>query len=83
MAFALIVGPKNFINPLTARVKPWVMQTFDGLNLKVWPFIGKLLNSTLLWCFGVVRFNFTQFVILENLSILDLALSGVKGLIDS
>ena len=26
-------------------------------------------------------FNFTQFVILENLSILDLKLSGVKGLI--
>ena len=25
-------------------------------------------------------FNFTQFVILENLSILDLALTGVKGL---
>ena len=25
-------------------------------------------------------FNFTQFVILENLSVLDLALSGVKGL---
>ena len=27
----------------------------------------------------VLFFNFTQFVILENLSILDLALLGVKG----
>ena len=46
-------------------------------------FIGKLLSSTLLtyllWC--CLTFDFTQFVILENLSILDLALSGVKGLI--
>ena len=39
-----------------------------GQNPKVWPFIEKLLRSTLL-C-----------VILENLSIFDLALSGVKGL---
>ena len=31
--------------------------------------------------FTVCFFDFTQFVILENLSILDLALSGVKGLI--
>ena len=28
-------------------------------------------------------FNFNQFVIFENLSILDLALSGVKGLLTS
>ena len=28
----------------------------------------------------VLIFNFTKFVILENLSILDLALRGVKGL---
>ena len=35
------------------------------------PFIGKLLSSTLLWC--CLFFNFTQFVVLENLSILDLA----------
>ena len=28
-----------------------------------------------------VFFNFTQFVIFENLSILDLALSGIKGFI--
>ena len=39
-------------------------------------FIGKLLSSTLLWCCW--SFNFTQFVILKNLSILDLALSRVK-----
>ena len=44
----------------------------------MWAFIGKLLGSTLLWCCSC--FNFTQFVILENLSSLDLALSGVKGL---
>ena len=45
------------------------------------PFDGKLLSSTLLWCYLV--FNFTQFVILESLSVLDLALSEVKGLIHS
>ena len=38
----------------------------------------KLLNSTVLWC--CLFFNFTQFVILEHLPILDLALSGGKGL---
>ena len=41
------------IEPLTPRVKPWVIQrflTFDGHNRKVWPFIGKQLSSTLLWC---------------------------------
>ena len=43
------------------------------------PFSGKLLSSTLLWrCFV---FNFPQFVVLENLSILDLAMSGAKGII--
>ena len=46
------------------------------MNPKVRPFVGKLLSSTLLWCFNF--FNFTQFVILENLSVLDLALSEVK-----
>ena len=30
--------------------------------------------------FTVVLFNFTHYVILENVPILDLALSGVKGL---
>ena len=30
--------------------------------------------------FTVLLFDFTQFVILENLSVLDLALSGVEGL---
>ena len=34
-----------------------------------------------MWC--CLLFNFTQFVILENFSILDLALSGVKRLIPS
>ena len=55
-----------FVNPLTPRVKPLVIQsflTFDSMNT----------NLTL--------FNFQLLVILENLSILDLALPGVKGLI--
>ena len=39
-------------------------------------FVGKLLSSTLLWCWLI--FNFTKFVVLEKLSILDLAMSGVK-----
>ena len=42
------------------------------------PFVGKLLSSTLPW--SCLFFNFTKFVIIENLSILDLALSGVKEL---
>ena len=37
------------------------------------------LSSTFLWC--CLFFNITQFVILENFSVLDLVLSGVKGLI--
>ena len=41
------------------------------------PFTGKLLSSTLLWC--CLFFNFTQVAILENLSIVDLALSGLSG----
>ena len=66
-----------FVNPLTPRVKPWVIQsflTFDSMyrNLKC----GHSLEScSLLWCC-----NFSQFVILENLPVLDLILSGVKGL---
>ena len=51
---------------------------FSVYRPKMWPFIGKLLSSILLWCCLFV--NFTQFVILVNLSILDLALSGMKGL---
>ena len=42
------------------------------------PFIGKLLSSSLRW-YGLF-FKFIQFVSLENLAILDLALSGIKGL---
>ena len=42
------------------------------------PVIGKLLRSTLLWC--CLLSNFPQFVILENLSILGLALSEAKGI---
>ena len=42
------------------------------------PFIDNLLN-TLLWC--CLFLTFTQFVILENLLSLDLALPGVKEFI--
>ena len=52
-----------FVNPLTPRVKPWVIQSF------------LIFDSFLI----VFFFDFKQFVILEKLSILDLALSGVKG----
>ena len=38
-----------------------------------------MLSSMLLWCYTHVCLN-SIFVILENLSTLDLALSGVKGL---
>ena len=41
----------------------------------MWPFVGKLLSSD-----AVCFFNFTEFVVLENFSVLDKALSGVKGL---
>ena len=66
-----------FVNPLTPRVKPWVIQSFLTFDSMDRTFVGKLLSSTVLWC--CLFFNFTQFVILENLSVLDLALSGVKG----
>ena len=52
-------------------MNPWVVQsflTFDSIDKT-------------LYCGAVYLFNFTQFVNLENLSILDLALSGLKGLI--
>ena len=70
------------VNPLTPRGKPWVIQsflTFDSMNrtLKCDHSFGKLLSNTLLWC------GFTLFVILENPTILNLALSGVKGLMGS
>ena len=54
----------EMFNPLTRRVKPWVIQsflTFDSIDRK-------LLNCTLL--LRCLFFNFTEFVIL----------SGVKGL---
>ena len=51
---------------------------FSGQNPNMWPFIAMLLSSTLLW--RCLFFNFTQFVILKDLSILDLPQSGVKRL---
>ena len=81
----LLAGMINekVIYPLTARVKPWVIQiflTFDSMErtLNCNHFFGKLLSRTLLW-FCLV-FNFTQVVILKNVSVLDLAPSGVRGL---
>ena len=48
-----------FVNPLTPRVKPWVIQsflTFDSMDKpKVKPFVGKLLSSKY---FTVVLFAF-------------------------
>ena len=77
-----------YLSLWTPRVKPWVIQsflTFDSMDRTLTvigpftgPFTGKLLSRDLLWCCLV--FNFTQFVILENLSVLDLALSGMKEL---
>ena len=58
-------------NPLTPRVKPWVRLLIPWIET---------LSVIVEQYFTVVLFNFTQFVILENLSILDLSLSGVKVL---
>ena len=38
------------------------------------------MGSTLLYMWNCFFFNFTQFGIVENVSVLDLALSGVKEL---
>ena len=69
-----------FVNPLTHRVKPWVIQnflTFDSMD-RILKCDHSLESVTVeQYC---LFFNCTQFVILENLSTLDLALSGVKGL---
>ena len=66
-----------FVNPLTPRVKLWVIQSFltfgsmdrtcVNIHWKVSPFIGKRLNSTLLLC--CLFFDFPQFEIVENLSV--------------
>ena len=66
---------------LTPKVKVKSFLTFDPVDrtMKMISFIGKLLSSTLLWC--CLFFNFTQFLILEKLSILNLA--EVKRLLRS
>ena len=53
----------------------WNSRTLQGLPLKFKDFLRLCEPCTLMFI------NFTQFVILENLSIFDLALSGLKGLI--
>ena len=68
-----------FVNPLTPRVKTWVIQsflTFDSMDTML-----KCDHSleTVLYCGAVCVFNFTEFVNFVNLLILELALSGVKG----
>ena len=69
-----------FGNPLTPRVKAWVIQSFLTFDFMHRPLTSDhSLESCLLWC--CLFFNFTQFVILENVSSLELALSGVKRLI--
>ena len=65
-----------FVNPLTRRVKPWVIQSF--LNFDSMDRIlecDHLLESTLMGC--CLFFDLTQFVILQIGSIFELALSGV------
>ena len=66
-----------FVNPLTPRVEPWVIKgflTFDSIDRSLKCdhslAVEQYLNLVLLF------FNFTQFVIFQNLSISDLALSG-------
>ena len=69
----------NSFYPLTPRVKLWVIKSLIlWTTLKCSPFTGKLFSSTLLWC--CVFFNLTRFVIFGTISILDLTLSGLKGL---
>ena len=59
---------------ISHRRKGSFFRNYSNIHL-----VGKLLGSTLLWC-SACLFDFTQFVILENLSLLDLALSEVKRL---
>ena len=58
-----------FVNPLTPRVKPWVIQSFQYFTIELYFTV-------------VLFFNFSRLLILYDLSILDLALSGMKGLKD-
>ena len=64
-------------------MKPWGIQrfvTFDSMEDKTrkcdHSLESCLSSSCLLWC--RLFFNFTQFVILENLSNVDIILSGVS-----
>ena len=73
------------VNPLTPRVELWVIQsflTFDSMD-RALKYDHSLKNCTLPWCclfFFFVLFYPVCNLILENLSSLDLTLSGVKGL---
>ena len=70
-----------FVKPLTARVKPWVIQsflTFDSMDRTRDDKCDHSIKAveqyfTVVW----FLFNFPQLAILENLFILDLVLSGV------
>ena len=67
-----------FVNPLTPRVNPWVIQSFLSFDS-----MDRTLNCdhslescrAVLYCGAVCFFNFTQFVILEKLPIFHLILS--------
>ena len=65
------------INPLTLRVKPLMIQRFVTVLIP-WSLWAEPLSVTIHW--KAAEQYFTQFVNLETLSILDLALSGMKGL---
>ena len=60
------------INPLTPILKPWAFCKFRFYGQSP-----KCVTIGKLWF--CLFFNFTKFVILENLSVLDFALSEVKG----
>ena len=61
-----------FVTPLTTRVKPWVIQsfffTFDSMDRTL------KCDHSLESCQAVLYCSAVVFVILENVSILDLAL---------
>ena len=69
-----------YVNPLTPTVKPWVTK-FSSFWFYCMDGTQKCDHSLeSYWAVLYLFFNFTQFVVLENLSVLDLALSKVKGL---
>ena len=67
-----------FVNTLTPRVKPWVIQsflTFDSMDRTL------KCDHSLESCRAVLYCGAVCLSVWKNLSVLDLALSEVKGLI--